>query len=507
MKSNHPVILVAVACAGLLSHASAGAPGTPNWPQFRGPNSQGVAEEAKPPVEFGPDKALLWKTPLPAGVSSPCIWGGRIFLTAFDQERKRLETVCLDRKTGKVVWRKDAPNDAIQEVHEISSPANTTPGTDGRIVCVYYVPFGLVAYDFNGKVKWSKPLGTTNVFWGGGASPAMIEGKLVLRVARGDDSHLLALHPKTGEEIWRAADPFFNDGWATPITWKENGKSRIGVFNMRGFLAQDSRTGSNVWRLSGTPPQACGTPAVGNGMLYFSAAGILGGLHTVTKPPPFQELLSKYDKNKDGLLGADELTDEFLLIDRGGSRGAGNMAWKMFVEPSQDGKPRSFDQAAWDAEVKGMFDRFKEGEKMLKSAVFAVSTGGSGDVTNALAWSESRGVPEVPSTLLYRDRLYYVRNGGLFTCRDPKTGKSLYDERLGAEGGYYASPVAADGRVYVASDRGVVTVLLAGDTFKVLSRTDLKETIMATPAIVEDKIYIRTAGHLWAFGEKRAARR
>ena len=124
-----------------------------------------------------------------------------------------------------------------------------------------------------------------------------------------------------------------------------------------------------------------------------------------------------------------------------------------------------------------------------------------------MARSESRRVPEVPSTLLYRDRLCYVRNGGLFTCRDPKTGHSLYDERLGAEGGYYASPVAAAGRIYVASDRGFITVLQAGDTFKVLAQTELKETIMATPAIVEDKIYVRTAGNLWAFGAGRRASR
>ena len=87
--------------------------------------------------------------------------------------------------------------------------------------------------------------------------------------------------------------------------------------------------------------------------------------------------------------------------------------------------------------------------------------------------------------------------------RGPQTGKSLYDERVGAEGGYYASPVAAAGRIYVASDRGVVTVLQAGDSFKVLSRTELKETIMATPAIVGDALYVRSAGHLWAFGEVR----
>jgi outer membrane protein assembly factor BamB len=231
-------------------------------------------------------------------------------------------------------------------------------------------------------------------------------------------------------------------------------------------------------------------------------------MHTLTQPPPFSELIGKYDKNKDGLLGTDELTDDFLLVDRGGARGTGNlpmktgnMPWKVFVGPDKDGKPRTFAEAEWEAEVTQMFTRFKEGEKGLKSAVFAVPTGGSGDVTNQLAWTDSRGVPEVPSPLFYQGRLYFVRNGGLFSCRDAKTGKSLFDERIGAEGGYYASPVAAAGRIYVASDRGVITVLKAGDTFTVLSRTELKETIMATPALVENKLYVRTAGHLWAFGE------
>jgi hypothetical protein len=234
---------------------------------------------------------------------------------------------------------------------------------------------------------------------------------------------------------------------------------------------------------------------------------MMGGLHTLTQPPPFPELLSKYDKNKDGLLGTDELTEDFILVNRGGSRGAGNMAWKDFIRPGKDGKPRTFNQAEWEAQVNEAFARVKEHEKMFKSAAFAVPIGGFGDVTNSLAWTDSKGVPEVPSPLFYRGHLYYVRNGGLFTCRNPQTGKALYDERVGAEGGYYASPVAADGRIYIASDRGVVTVLQAGATFKVLSRTDLKEIIMATPAIVDDKVYVRGSEHLWAFGGVAARKR
>lgn len=239
---------------------------------------------------------------------------------------------------------------------------------------------------------------------------------------------------------------------------------------------------------------------MGDGRLYCSAAGLFGGLHTVVRPPPFEELLRKYDENNDGRLGTDELPEDFVLIDRGGSQGAGKVAWKEFIGPDKEGKARTFAQGEWEAELKQVLGSFNEGEKMLKSAVFALPTGGSGDVTNTLAWTDSRGVPEVPSPLLYRGRLYFVRNGGLFTCRDPLTGRSLYDERIGAAGGYYASPVAADGRIYVASDRGVISVLEAGDTFNVLSRADLKESIMATPAIADDRLYVRSAGHLWAFG-------
>jgi hypothetical protein len=117
-----------------------------NWPQFRGPNCRGVADDAKPPVQFGPDKALLWKTPLPSGVSSPCIWGDRIFVTGFDETRKQLETLSLDAKSGKVLWRNDATAQELEKVHEASSPANTSPTTDGIRVYVFFPMFGVVAY-------------------------------------------------------------------------------------------------------------------------------------------------------------------------------------------------------------------------------------------------------------------------------------------------------------------------------------------------------------------------
>jgi outer membrane protein assembly factor BamB len=132
--------------------------------------------------------------------------------------------------------------------------------------------------------------------------------------------------------------------------------------------------------------------------------------------------------------------------------------------------------------------------------LLAVKPGGDGDATEThVAWKQRRAIPEIPSPLFYDGRLYLVKNGGIVTCLDPQTGKTIYRERLGSGGQYAASPVAADGRIYVTSEAGVVSVLKAGDTFEVMSENDLAERIMATPAIVGDTLYVRTDQHLFAF--------
>src|SRR5262245_55086895 len=153
--------------------ATAGA-GEANWPQFRGPDGRGVAEgKAKLPAKFGPTTKVLWKTALPAGWSSPCVWGTRIFLTGFDPKTKKLETLCLDRAKGGVLWRKAAPADALEKVHTTNSPAAATPATDGERVYVYFGSYGLLCYDLKGKELWKKPLPTPKTRFGSGTSPVV----------------------------------------------------------------------------------------------------------------------------------------------------------------------------------------------------------------------------------------------------------------------------------------------------------------------------------------------
>ena len=140
--------------------------------------------------------------------------------------------------------------------------------------------------------------------------------------------------------------------------------------------------------------------------------------------------------------------------------------------------------------------------------VMAVRPGNKGELTPAnIVWSERRGVPGVPSPLYYNGRLYTFQNGGIVFARAAKTGELVYSGRLGALGYYYASPVAADNKVYIASAEGVVVVVDGGETLKVLATNKLDGAVLATPALSDGNIYVRTENHLYAFGQKNSPKR
>ena len=193
----------------------------PSWPQFRGPNCAGVADAEKPPIEFGPETNLVWKVALPKGVSSPCIWGDRIFLTAL--EDNKLVTLGIDRKNGKVLWRQIAPAEKIEATHPEGSPASATPATDGKGVYVYFGSYGLLGYDLHGRELWRKPLTLGTVINGSGTSPAVIKDRLILTCDQQDDkSFLIAIDPRNGKTIWETPRPGFFSGYTTPVLWGDD---------------------------------------------------------------------------------------------------------------------------------------------------------------------------------------------------------------------------------------------------------------------------------------------
>jgi outer membrane protein assembly factor BamB len=170
----------------------------------------------------------------------------------------------------------------------------------------------------------------------------------------------------------------------------------------------------------------------------------------------------------------------------------------MFAAGMDRNQDQKIDQQEWKEFDTAAGDFIKNAPQ----GVFAIQLGAAGDATTSnVRWQMKRGVAEVPSLLVLPDRMFLVRNGGIVHCRDLATGQDLYQGRLGAVGGYYASPVMAGGNVYFASDRGAVTVVAANSPqLEVLARNDLQEPIIATPAAVDGRLYVRTAAHLYALG-------
>ena len=171
--------------------------GAADWPQFRGLNSSGIGDGTTP-VEFGPSQNVLVRTAVAAGLSAPIITQGRVFLTEFDRATKRLATVCIDQRTGKILWRRNVAAAEIEKVHDISSPATPTPATDGERVYVYFGSYGLVSYDFDGKLLWERRLPLSQNIYGAVASP-IVAGDLLVLNHQGKDAYLLGVNRRDGK--------------------------------------------------------------------------------------------------------------------------------------------------------------------------------------------------------------------------------------------------------------------------------------------------------------------
>jgi outer membrane protein assembly factor BamB len=450
-----------------------------SWPQFRGVNCQGIAENDKPPVEFGPETNLVWKTGIPLGLSSPCIYGDRIFLTAL--ESNKLVTLAIGGKTGKIMWRRIAPAEKIEAAHPKGSPASSTPATDGRNVYVYFGSFGLLAYDFDGREQWRKPLDVGLVINGTGTSPVLIEDRLIVVCDQQEGkSFVIAVDPRTGKTIWQTPRPDFASAYTTPVLWKCNGREDVVVSGSLRVVGYGLKDGKEHWSARGLEAVSVAPTPVINGDYLYVMSRSFGGM----KLPSFSEVLAKGNQDGDDKMSFAEAPPS--LRDHGG-----------FLATDRD-KNGYVIEEEWNA----MLAFIGKGEH----GVFALRSPDSGDVTAThTVWKQKRGVAVVASPLVYKDRVYIVQDGGRVTSLDAKTGQPLYEqERLGADGEYYASPIAANGHIYFASTRGTVTVIEPGDTLQVKARNKLDDPIQATPAIADDKLYVRGASYLWAFGTSRA---
>jgi outer membrane protein assembly factor BamB len=351
---------------------------------------------------------------------------------------------------------------------------------------------------------WKRPLPLAASFQGTGASPVLAGELLLLHREFPPEPCLMAVDRRTGAVAWKT--PFKlasrygqRDGYATPVVWRHNGVEEAVILSPTHLSAFAVKDGKERWSLP-TTCTAASTPTLGDGVL-FVVCHQLGRDPGESDPlPSFEELLKKADKDGDGLISKDEFPEDLYIFRRLGTSFKGSdLTYKFLfgrIDSNGDGK---ISKKEWEAFL-ALAAKFRQAAR--QNGLVAIRPDEKGAVAqSSVQWREKTGLPEVPSPLHYRGRVYLVKDGGIVTCLEARSGKVAFRERLGASGTFFASPVAGDGKIFACSRGGVVVVLAAGDQRKVLARNDLGEAINATPAIVDGKLYIRTDASLYAFGE------
>lgn len=423
-----------------------------NWPQWRGPDGQGISTEKNLPTEWSETKNILWKTPIPGqGYSQPIIWGKRVFLTTAveggpapathqppkhlvgDKEFKHPEwygvdkvhtfkVLCLDRDSGKILWERVAYEGTVYDYrHKRGTYAAPTPVTDGKNIWAYFGSEGVYCYDLNGKLIWKKNLGGIGTLgMGVGSSPVLYGNTIILQCdqeADGKDSFLTALDAKTGNEVWRVKRPV-SVSWTTPILLKAGGRNELITSGNEFLISYDPATGKEYWRANGLKSNAIATPVVNQGLVIHSA-----------------------------------------------------------------GYPQK--------------------------SIVAVTPGGSGviDDTDKIAWRYNKGTAYVPSPISYGEYVYLMSDAGILTCLNAKTGEIVYEGgRVPVATKFYgASPVAFDGKILLTSDDGETFVIKAGPKHEVLGTNSVGEPVRTSIAIADGKLFIRGDKHLFCIGNKETA--
>jgi outer membrane protein assembly factor BamB len=423
--------------------------GDNDWPQFRGPAGGGTGT-GSPPVEWDvkTGKNVLWKTEIPGlGLSSPVIWGDRIFLTSAVPESgsaalktglygdvepvkgepaQRFTVYALDRRSGKIVWQQTAATGRAKIMrHPKSSHANPTPATDGRHLVALFGSEGLYCYDLDGRLLWKKDLGVLDAGfymmpeaqWGFASSPIIADGMVIVQADVQKNSFVAAFDVTSGKELWRTARadvPTFGTPAVAPYTGGGAASRQVVVNGWKHIGGYDLKTGRELWRLKGGGDIPVPTPVVDGQLVVITNA-------------------------------------------------------------HGQGRP-----------------------------IYAVRTDAAGDLTatkSGLAWVQERAGNYMQTPLLAGGLGYFCFDNGVLSVYQLATGERVYQQRLGAGGaGFTSSPVAADGRLYISNEEGLTYVLAQGPQFKQLAANDLGEQVMATPAISDGVLYVRGSKRLFAIG-------
>jgi outer membrane protein assembly factor BamB len=445
LPRNLTILLVLIVAAAGSVHAQ-------NWPHWRGPLASGVSPETGLPSRWSATEGIAWKAAIRGlGVSSPIVWGNRVFVTSqvgtgASRQGPRLAqgadataagerslgagagtgagaaggditflVTAFDRNTGARLWEAGTKAEGpMPSVHDKHNMASSSPVTDGERVYAWFATGQLVAVDMAGKTVWTKHLGTDyspfEINWGHGSSPTVHKGQLLLICYHDKASYLLSLDAATGDVRWKSDQPPGVTSYSTPIVVETaGGGAEIVVNSSAGIAGHSAATGEVLWRFDEQNRFPVPMPAVHEGIIYTSRG---------YRSSPFM----------------------------------------------------------------------------------AIRPGGKGDITSShVVWRVPSGAPYISSLVHDNGLIYMVGDVGVLTVTDAKTGERLFQERIG--GVYSASPVAADGKVYLLSEDGETIVLSAGRTPSILARNRLDARQLASPAIAGGRLFIRSDDVLYAIGK------
>jgi len=492
---HRPVI--AVLLLGLLG----GTVRADDWPQFRGPNCSGIASGSKAmPVEFSETKNVLWSVELGDGVGSPIIADGKVYISAVG-DPGHVALFAFDADDGRFRWGKQWETGDVADVHKTNSQASTTPASDGKRVYFYYSTVGLVALDCdNGKVRWHRTMPEPYfVFkWGPAMSPIVYRDKVIF--CQDDDLYpsIQAFDSKTGELVWKDDRGDMAVNYSHPIVCTSPRGDELVVGGTGILVGYDPANGKRLWHSRTLLRNIKTTPVSFNGIVYVAqqSGGIANqwlatadgaeseggnndgkltkaemqafvGKRTIPEAF-FKRTFDKGDVNKDGVLEGVELDKAFLSAD-------------------------NFAGARFDAKDAG------------DQAIHAVRGGGRGDVTKThVLWKhEPEHIDHIVSPLVVDGRMLLVKGGGIATCFDIKTGKTLWGpKRIDNASDYFASPIYADGKIYVAGENGIIVVLKSSAKLEILAKNDIGDSVVGTPAIADGRLYVRTRSKLVCVGLK-----
>lgn len=400
-----------------------------DWPQFRGPAGNGVAEDADIPTTWSEDENIAWKTEIHGlGWSSPVILGQQVWLTTATPDGKELSVLCLDKDTGKVLLdRKLFDVAEPQFAHKFNTYASPTPVIEeGRVYVTWGSP-GTACLDTETfEVLWTREDIVCDHFRGAGSSPILFEDLLIMNYDGADHQFVLALDKQSGETRWRTersvdfkdldedgkpkADGDFRKGYGTPHVATLEGREVLISQGAKAIYGYDPRSGRELWRFDEHSNHSASTRPVISGETIYAPTGF-------AKP------------------------------------------WLVALSGTKE----------------GVLDE------------------------SAVLWKLQKGVPKKPSLQLVGDHLFAVDDGGIASCRDAATGDALWMERIG--GNFSASPLVANGRLYLFSEEGKTTVLEAAPEYKVVAENTLGDGFMASPAVSGNALYLRSRSHLYCIRE------